>query len=101
MTYVRINDVIYPAEIHGRITDYEWDNRESKSIKLEMTYEYAIELFVDGLVWSIIYEDENGVKEYDNSAYSLAGSITDNRDGTISAKMGKPTVDELLALLNK
>ena len=101
MTYIKINDVLYSAEIYGRIVDNDWDKRESKAITLEMTHAEAMEIFVDGLLWSIVYEDENGTEEYDNSMFSLAGSITDNRDGTITAKMGKPTVDELLAILNK
>lgn len=29
--------------------------------------------------------------EWDNSAYSLSGDITDHRDGTVTIKMGKPT----------
>ena len=66
-----------------------------------MTYADALNLFVDGLKWSIVYEDENGKEEYDNSLFSIAGSITDNRNGTITAKMGKPTVDELLAMINQ
>ena len=36
---------------------------------------------------------------YDNSAYSVAGPITDHRDGTVTVKMGKPTAAELLAIL--
>ena len=101
MTYIKINDVLYPAAINGKIVDGDWDNRESKAITLEMNYADAIGTFVDDLVWSIVYEDENGTEEYDNSVFNLAGSITDNRDGTITAKMGKPTVNELLAILNK
>ena len=29
--------------------------------------------------------------EWDNSAFSLSGDITDHRDGTVTIKMGKPT----------
>ena len=36
---------------------------------------------------------------YDNSDYSVAGPITDNRGGTGTIKMGKPTADELLKVL--
>lgn len=101
MTYLKINDVLYPADFFGKIVDSEWDNRESKFITLEMTYADALNLFVDGLDWSIVYTEGDIEEEYDNSAFSIAGSITDNRDGTITAKMGKPTVDELLALMSK
>ena len=122
MTFVKINDTLYPATISGRVADKDWDNRASKAITLEMSYEEASKLFVDGLAWSIVqqeevpvYEvDENGklvldksgapiqtgteIKEteWDNSEYSLAGDITDHRDGTITVKMGKPTQAEEL-----
>lgn len=100
MTYVKINGTLYPATISGTVNDREWDNRESKIILLEMSYADAIKLFVDGLAWSILMDveqvQEDGSiitvqEEYDNSEYSRAGSITDNRDGTLAVKMGKPT----------
>lgn len=117
MTYIKINETLYPATISGRVQDKDWDNRESKSITLEMDHPTAAALFVDGLAWSIVqreevpvYEvdeqdefvlDENGNPvqigtemqdtEFDNSAYNLAGDITDHRDGTITVKMGKLT----------
>ena len=105
MTYVKINGTTYPAVINGKHIDREWNDRESKTITLEMAYTDAIGIFVDGLAWSILMdveqEQEDGSivtvqEEYDNSDYSMAGSITDNRDGTISVKMGKPTQIETL-----
>lgn len=105
MTYVKINDTTYPAVINGKHIDREWNDRESKTITLEMAYTDAIGIFVDGLAWSILMdveqEQEDGSivtvqEEYDNSDYSIAGSITDNRDGTLAVKMGKPTKIETL-----
>lgn len=105
MTYVKINGTTYPAVINGKHIDREWNDRESKTITLEMAYADAIALFVNGLVWSILMdveqEQEDGSivtvqEEYDNSDYSMAGSITDNRDGTLAVKMGKPTQIETL-----
>lgn len=105
MIYVKINGTLYPAAINGCHIDREWGNRESKSIHLEMTYADAAALFVNGLAWSIVMDvaqpQEDGTtitaqEEYDNADYSLAGSITDNRDGTLSVKMGKPTEVETL-----
>ena len=105
MTYVKINGTTYPAVINGNHIDREWNDRESKTITLEMAYADAIALFVDGLAWSILMdvekEQEDGSivtvqEEYDNSDYSMAGSITDNRDGTLAVKMGKPTQIETL-----
>jgi hypothetical protein len=105
MTYIKINDVQYPATINGRVTDKDWDNRESKSITLEMTHEDAKSIFVDDLAWSIVYQpdsykDEKGeivvpeAEVYDNSEFVLAGDIIDHRDGTITVKMGKLTALE-------
>lgn len=125
MTFIKINNTLYPAAISGRVADRDWDNRESKSITLEMDYTTAHALFVNGLAWSIVqrdevpvYEmdengepvlDENGAPiqtgteiqetEFDNSEYNLAGDLTDHRDGRITAKMGKETDVEKLILL--
>ena len=110
MTYIKIGKTTYPAEISGKVRDTDWNDRESKAITLEMTYVEAMETFVDELQWSIIYEqpeykDANGNvrpavhEEYDNSEFSVAGPVTDNRDGTVTVKMGKPTADELLAIV--
>ena len=111
MIYFKTNNTEYPASIAGKMADQEWDNRESKAIMLEITYAEAAKLFIDGLSWSIIQRDtvpvygEDGnptgetteqVQELDNSDYCVAGPITDNRDGTITAKMGKKTDAELM-----
>ena len=111
MTYFKTNNTEYPASISGKIPDREWDNRKSKAITLEITYTEAAQLFVDGLSWSIVKRDtvpvydESGnptgemteqVQEWDNSDFCVAGSITDNRDGTCTCKMGKKTEVEIL-----
>ena len=38
---------------------------------------------------------------YDNSEYSIAGDIIDHRNGTVTVKMGKPTAEEILAMLSE
>ena len=53
-TYIEINNVKYPAVITGRLRDNDWDNRESKAITVEMSYEDAIKLFVDDVKWNIV-----------------------------------------------
>lgn len=111
MTYVKIGGTEYPAEINGKLADREWDGRDSKAVTLTMGYSEAAALFVNGAAWSIVQResvpavDEDGqptgetteqVSEFDNSAYSVAGSITDNRDGTVTCRMGRPTELETL-----
>ena len=106
MIYFKANNTEYPADIAGKVTDRDWGGRASKSITLEMGYTAASQLFVDGLSWSIVQRDivpvydkdgkptgetEEQVQEWDNSDYNVAGSITDNRNGTCTCKMGKKT----------
>lgn len=110
MIYFKANNTEYPASIAGKVTDRDWGGRESKAVTLEMTHAAAAQLFVDGLSWSIVQRDtvpvydtdgtptgatEEQVQEWDNSDYAVAGPITDNRDGTVTAKMGKKTELEL------
>lgn len=87
------------VQIRGN--DTVWDGRESRAVTLPMTYAEALALFADEVPWAVIYEgvDENGTayaNEHDMSDFALAGPITDNRDGTITVKMGKYLPDELL-----
>lgn len=114
MTYFKTNNTEYPASIAGKVIDRDWGGRESKAVTLTMTHAAAAQLFVDGLSWSIVQRDtvpiydtdgnptgatEEQVQEWDNADYAVAGPITDNRDGTITAKMGKKTASDLLAEL--
>ena len=112
MTYIKVNNTLYPSEIDGRIADYEWDRRDTKSITLNMTYAEVLALLPDNTAWSIVQKDtvqkigedgqpmvddsgnpitEEVTTEFDNSEYSMSGVIRDNRDGTVTIKMGKPT----------
>ena len=97
-TFVKINGTSYPAEINGRLKNSAWDGRDTKEIVLEMDYAAAAALFVDGLSWSIVCQEEGQPEEeYDNSEYSMVGDITAHRDGTLSVLMGKPLEVELQA----
>ena len=117
MTYIKVNNTLYPAKIDGRIADYEWDRRDTKSITLSMTYAEVLALLPDNTAWSIVQKDtvqkigedgqpmvdgsgnpvtEEVTSEFENSEYSMSGVITDNRDGTCTVKMGKPTEIEIV-----
>lgn len=110
--YVKVNNTEYPATVNGNLVDRNWNGRDTKTIYLTMSYDAVVALLPDNTPWSIVQRetqdvlDEQGqptgetkevVNEYDNSEYSLAGDITDHRDGTVSIKMGKPTESELSA----
>lgn len=103
MTYIKVNDTLYPTiSIMGYMNDTTWDNRESKAITMESTYEDVKALMVDDVEWSIVEraDDSEAESEYDNSEFNLSGAITDHRDGTITIKMGKMTdLEEVLMML--
>ena len=125
MIYVKINDTLYPATITGEEKDWNWGERPSKSITVEMSHAEADALFVDGAAWSMVERvevrkpklDENGFPVFDASGmvvvdgteireteqdcsdYDLAGDLIDHRNGKITAKMGKHTTEELLAVI--
>ena len=99
MTYLKIKDTQIPAVFRGYTKDRDWNDRESTAITLAMTYEEAMDTFVDDLEWALVYEDGEITEVYDNSEFSVAGSVTDNRDGTVTVKMGKLTAEEALAIL--
>lgn len=112
MIYIKVNDNLYPASVDGQMVDYQWDNRESKTIRLGLSYTEVEALLPNNTPWSIVMisdvpaigsdgipvlnEDgtpvtEEHTEEFDNSDFSMSGPITDHRDGTVSIKMGKPT----------
>ena len=121
MIYIKVNGTLYPATIDGQMQDYTWDNRESKTITMQGTYDEIVELFGDNAPWSIVMKEtvqkrsedgslvldeagnpvtEEQTSEWDNSEFSMSGPITDNRDGTVSIKMGKPTdLEDAMELL--
>lgn len=98
MIYVKFADKQIPATIQTRLNDTMWENRESRAITIKSTYEDAIEMFVNDLRWSVVTENVEGTIETDMSIYALAGPVTDNRDGTITAKMGKYREEELMKI---
>ncbi len=112
MIYVKVNSTLYPATIGGKVTDREWDNRESKAITMEADYDTVNALFSDGTVWSIVNEetvpvvDEEGnpvldnegnltyetkQTEFDNSEFGIRGDLIVHTNGTCTVKMGKLT----------
>lgn len=109
--FIKVNGQEYPATCVYIYKDRNWDMRETQTIYLTMTHDEVATLLPDNTPWSIVQREtvdvlnEQGqptgetkevVNEYDNSEYSLAGEITDYRDGTVSIKMGKPTEAETL-----
>ena len=110
MTHVIIGSTLIPAEVFGIERDRDWNYRHTKSVKCNLTYEEAKSLFVDGVEWSQIYQGPDYTNEQgdvvkpepvvtDNSEFDQVMSITENRDGTVTVKMGVTTAEEINAIL--
>lgn len=109
--FLKVNGQEYPVTHISKYQDGDWGGRSTQTLYLAMSHDEAAALLPDNTPWSIVQRemvdvlDEQGqptgetkevVHEYDNSEYSLAGDLTDYRDGTVSIKMGKPTEAETL-----
>ena len=112
MIFVKIGDKKYNATL----SNINWHGRETKSIKVEMSYNEAAELFVDDAEWSVVsvfeytkemLDEHNEVveeqvieeHETDCSEFSIAGEIIDHRDGFVTVKMSKQTAEEILDMI--
>lgn len=110
--FIKVAGQEYPATCIYNYKDRNWDMRETQTVHLTMPYVQAVALLPSGTPWSNVFREtvdkldndgnptgqaEEVVTEEDMSAYSLAGQITDYRDGTVSIKMGKPTEAEAAA----
>lgn len=107
--FLKVNGQEHPVTHISKYQDGDWGGRSTQTLYLTMSHDAVAALLPDNTPWSIVQRetrdvlDEQGqptgetkevVNEYDNSEYSLAGDITDHRDGTVSIKMGKPTEAE-------
>ena len=103
---IRIAGREIEGNVQTRNNDTAWEGRESKAITAEMSYADALALFENNVPWSVVVDviDEYGETqrvETDTSEYAIAGPITDNRDGTVTARMGKYRKDELMQVAIK
>ena len=109
--FIKVAGQEYPATCVYNYKDRNWDMREVQTVHLTMPYAQAAALLTTGTPWSNVFREtvdtldndgnptgqtEEVVTEEDMSAYSLAGEITDYRNGAVSIKMGKPTEAETL-----
>lgn len=98
MQYVIINGSQLEAIVQTRPNDSTWGGRESKAITFASTYQEAMAMFTDGASWSLVTQQGDDAVEVDMSEFALAGPVTDNRNGTITVKMGKYLDTELMTI---
>lgn len=103
-TFLKANNAETPCEAAEHYRDSAW-GRPTCTVTIKGSAAEIAALLPNNAPWSLIERedvlDESGAPtgqtvdhERDMSDYSLSGDITDNRDGTVSIKMGKPTETE-------
>ena len=104
-TILKANNTETPCEAAEHYRDSAW-GRPTCTVTIKASAAEIAAMLPNNAPWSLIERedalDESGAPtgqtvdhERDMSEYSLAGDITDHRDGTVSIKMGKPTESEL------
>ena len=89
--FIKVNGQEYPATCIYNYKDRNWDMRETQTVHLTMPYAQAAALLPSGTPWSNVFretkdkldndgnptgETEEVVNEWDNSEYSLSGSVS-------------------------
>lgn len=96
---LRINEKEFPL-LSARAATEQMKNfrRDVISLTIEATYAEAAAEFTDGATFVVVDDSVTPVEEFEYTDHTMAGAITDNRDGTVTVKMGKSNTAEQDAL---
>lgn len=72
--------------------------RDVISLTITATYAEAAAEFTDGATFTVIDDSVTPAEEFEYTDHTMAGAITDHRDGTVTVKMGKANTAEQDAL---
>ena len=72
--------------------------RDVISLTIESTYAEAAAEFTDGATFTVVDDSVTPAEEFEYTDHTMAGPITDHRDGTVTVKMGKSNTAEQDAL---
>lgn len=100
MDTVLISGREIPARARRRLCDTRWNNRECWELTMELDCAEAEKLFVHDADWQLRREIKGAeTNVVDMSEFSVAGPVIDNRDGTVTVKMGVLTEREALEII--
>ena len=96
---LKINNQTYELVSSTGATEFlKGYNRDVITLTVEMTYQQAVLAFVDNAEFTIVDTVDDVTTEFEYKDHGVSGPITDNRDGTVTAKMGKNNTSEQDAL---
>lgn len=92
---LRINDKEFPLlSARAATENMNGHRRDVISLTIEATYAEAAAEFTDGATFVVVDDSVTPAEEHSYTDHTMAGAITDNRDGTVTAKMGKANTAE-------
>lgn len=92
---VKINSMSFPL-LSARAATEQMNGfrRDVISLTIEATYTEAAAEFTDGATFTVVDDSVTPAEEFEYTDHTMAGAITDHRDGTVTVKMGKANTAE-------
>lgn len=96
---LRINEKEFPLlSARAAIEELKGFRRDVISLNITATYQEAAVAFTDGATFTVVDDSMTPAEEFEYADHTMAGAITDHRDGTVTVKMGKANTAEQDAL---
>lgn len=92
---VTINSTTFPLlSARAATEELKGFRRDVISLTITATYQEAAAAFTDGSTFTVVDDSVTPAEEFAYTEHTLAGPITDHRDGTCTIKMGKANTAE-------
>ena len=96
---VSINNATFPLlSARAATEELKGFRRDVISLTITATYQDVASAFTDGSTFTVVDDSVTPVEEFEYTDHTMAGPITDHRDGTVTVKMGKANTAEQDAL---
>ena len=96
---LRINEKEFPLlSARAATEELKGFRRDVISLTITATYQEAAAAFTDGSTFTVVDDSVTPAEEFEYTDHTMAGPITDHRDGTVTVKMGKSNTAEQDAL---
>lgn len=96
---VRVKDKEFPLlSARAATEELKGFRRDVISLTITATYQEAAVAFTDGSTFTVVDDSVTPAEEFEYADHTMAGPITDHRDGTVTVKMGKANTAEQDAL---
>lgn len=96
---VTVNSTTFPLlSARAATEELKGFRRDVISLNITATYQEAAVAFTDGATFTVVDDSMTPAEEFEYADHTMAGPITDHRDGTVTVKMGKANTAEQDAL---